>query len=434
MYEGFAVLGGTEIINNARAETYGGLLGVGLKNCGCPTLADAVGDDPYVDPKSDNAPWYDPAVPESERFAGFAGMNVEGFNRGTTVRTPQPLWPEGSVLGALRHGQREMTFTVLAAAADDCALAYGLSWLSQALRGTPALTCTTLDDLCMFSCCPPCEPGVAGCGDDQLRQMYRVGLLDAPQVMSRRQLSSGGTGCGTQTVVSGGGWVAEVQFTLVAGTPWIYRPPSIAVPFGPLEDFRVGTSAVIPYPDPCPEVAADCLRDPTCPQPAILPTYTQPLDSCYPKTLYETKAYVVQVKPDGVPGELEKVPVIRIGSGSADLRNITIRFMPNPKQLDCFQNPEIWLDDCSACAEINILYIQAGTTAVLDGRINKLTADCPGKATTNIAEGVVYGRGATAFDWPIFDCVTSYCATVDVRDSADDVQIEIGFAAREDMS
>jgi len=172
MYEGYGFFSQTEIWNHNRLFAYmrgDPLNGVpGLRqpstslqlDCACesgqPLFCDQ-GSGPngeYVSVEADDAPWYDPLVPESVEFAGLFVESVDGF--GSPVRrNVREGAISGSSLGPLRLAGRTLTVTGWLRAKTCCAAEYGLQWLTEALIGGTACADCSLGDLFMLKCCPP---------------------------------------------------------------------------------------------------------------------------------------------------------------------------------------------------------------------------------------------------------------------------------------
>ncbi|MFI6326563.1 hypothetical protein ACIBG8_54205, partial [Nonomuraea sp. NPDC050556] len=203
---------GTEIINNQRAQVYAGNGGISMKCTGGCNLPVALDDPPYTYPADvppAGADWYDPAVPESARFYGIAGLEVIGLSKSPGKRDPVGLVRGGAAIGPYILEEREMTWKVLLLGADDCALSYGLAWLTSALKGSACLPSMCQGgELCVLTCCPHCTD--EACGERHVRRVFDVGLMDGPSVTKQTRF--------------GGGVMWEAEFVMVAGKPWIYRP------------------------------------------------------------------------------------------------------------------------------------------------------------------------------------------------------------------
>lgn len=165
--------GGMEIGNEARTLAYirAGLLGdsrVHARDCACDVLEDEYG--PFVDPVTDEAPWYTSARAESGDFLGLLIDRIEltsPWARSVTARGGS-----GSVLGPQRLRGRVVSVTGNLYAASPEAMDYGKRWLSEVLRD-----CNSLDgigDLCLMPECP--EDGVV----NMFRTLKRAALIDGP--------------------------------------------------------------------------------------------------------------------------------------------------------------------------------------------------------------------------------------------------------------
>jgi hypothetical protein len=171
MYGGYLRFNNTEIANNQRVVAYLagnpdlGIPGLRLPttsvlpNCGCDTinLVCEPGAGPggaYTTPRGDNAPWFDPDVPDSEDFAGLFVTEVTGFDS-TVKRDFSDGAIDGGSLGPLRLAGRCITVTGWLRARTCCGAEYGLRWLQEALLGTGACDDCGYGDLYMIRCCPP---------------------------------------------------------------------------------------------------------------------------------------------------------------------------------------------------------------------------------------------------------------------------------------
>ncbi|MFF3096832.1 hypothetical protein [Streptomyces cyaneofuscatus] len=382
-------LGCTEIINSARASVYAELYCLLTECSPCPGLAEALNDQPYVDPVTDLAPWYDPAVPESAMVLGVMGLDVVGFSQSTRSRTPVQLVGDGAALGIARRAHRELIYTVLLLVRDECALPYGLEWLSAALQGAPCEGACMGDELGVFACCP------TGDGLRELRHLYGVGLIDGPDVSATRYMDEG--------------VIAEVTFTLAAGTPGIYREP-----LETLTDWvDLSDGTLLTY-DPD-EVYGDCvdpvpcLTDPLCPAPPLPARAPVPVDSCYPTGIAQFRRSVISLSPVDQPEWLEAVPVLELETGGTALRRLVVRFWANPLDTDCMEVA----DPCAACTDIQIPYLPAGATLRVDGRTQRAEVTCAAGSQGSVTSApTLYGPLGQSFEWPVFSCATGLCIEI----------------------
>ncbi|MGW1840730.1 hypothetical protein [Streptomyces sp. NPDC002067] len=408
-------LAGTEIVNSARAAVYARGRGVPVQCDPCPDIAAAVGDMPYLDPVTDEAPWYDAAVPESASLLGVLGLSVAGFDSSPISREPTQLIGDGAALGPMRRTHREIGYTVLLIAAEECALSYGLEWLSSALQGAACGSgACGGDEMCLFSCCPVD-------GERELRHLYDVGLLDGPQVTETKYLGSGAV-------------LATVTFSLAAGTPWIYREPLATRSDGWVS---LGGGEIVPNFDPdqvyeqC-LTPKPCLDDPLCPPPALPPRPPAPVSPCYPTGLSDFRRTRIQVSPLEQPSWLETVPVLEVQTGSTEMRRLVVRFWANPQGNDCGD----FNDPCNACTDVNISYLPRGSSLTVDGRVQRSVVECPQEPIgTSTAAPTIYGPQGSNFQYPTFGCPTGLCIEVWSRleFTAPDARARVLLVPRSDM-
>lgn len=421
MYSGYLALGGNELINSPRAAQYASALGITRIRCEqCSTLQRALFDTPYTSPDMDDAPWWDPTEPHSKEFAGLFGLDIVGLGRSVASRAVVPLADDGAALHPLRRSHKEIQVTALALAKTEAALSYGVSWLSSVLRGQVCGSGCGGDGLCFFTACPTCDPpppagSVDTCGDAYFRQMFNVGLLQMEDLRDVQRVP--------------GGWLGQVQFTVAAGDPFIYRDP-VLVATGPQPSQQLPNYQDTGLPPVCFE-STDCLRDDDCPPPPapILPPV--PIDACFPTGPFTASRFVLKLDAGKVPIWAEKVPYIRIKTGGSKIERLTLRWYANPMDRDCTD-----LDPCSACAEINLAFVPAYSTLTIDGRSQTATVDCPGGPGQTTAEPALYGRGGTLFQWPVYNCDTPMCLEVITKADtvAADASMEIYYVVREDAA
>lgn len=158
-----AWLGGTEIVNDSRTTAY---MRNGIKpgtmqvtgDCGCGSVLQLAGcDSEYTTPAEDEAPWYDPAIPESAEFAGFLTTEFEGLSS-TYTRSITESIADGATLGRSRFGSRTLSWKGYLFGSSCCGVAYGLRWLGKTLQGTKNCGNNCFgDDLELLVCCPTIE-------------------------------------------------------------------------------------------------------------------------------------------------------------------------------------------------------------------------------------------------------------------------------------
>lgn len=371
---GWMAYDSTEIINSARLAAYLGtdqcLSGNTAVCVPCPDLVNEVSDPPFFDPVSDQAPWYDPAVPISGDFLGIGGIDIEG------------LWmqPSTVVNGVV---VRDMSIRVILAGQNEAAVSYGLAWLAQALNGSycPTGSCVG-GQMCVAVACPTAN------APDPVRTLVDVYALEKPEVVS---------------IFNSGPYIMwEVEFVMRSRNPGLYQDAQIQLEFNAAGSTRTTVNLLDAYSN-CPTIVP-CADDPLCPRPEIPEVPVAPIDACYPVTDIEVYRQLVSVDGLSVPSWLELVPVVTINAGGADLRNVVVRFYQNPLGLSC--DDVITVDPCSACTDITVLYVPSGGQVVIDGRVRRALTTCLGGAVDVPA---LYGPGGSTFSWPSFSCGYGLC-------------------------
>lgn len=412
-YEGFLNLGGREVVNTSRAHAAAHAWGISLGCDRCDDFSAALGHGPYRAPDDPEwpAPWWDPAYPESDGFCGVIGLDIEGMASSPATTNPTELLRGGSLPGPVRMQQREIAWTVLLVAVDECSLSYGMGWLAAALRGNPCGSDCGGDEACVLACCPTrLSPTMA---PRQVRYLYSVAQLDGVEETERHRLRGSDMPCpgpASSRVLArdGGGVAAEVEFSLVAGRPWYYRAPvTIASQVKPRQ--AVKTAWTWNLPDECPE-PVDCAADPDCDRPTPPPIPPVPPDPCVPAGGYVADLAMVRAAPGLVGRADEVVPVIHVDTGRRELRRIQIRFFANPEGESCEYDA---LDQCAACVAFGIGYVPPHSSLTIDGRVEQAWITCPDAQNTQVQTyPQIYGPGGTAVEWPVFGCGGGLCAWV----------------------
>lgn len=446
----YFTLGGVEIANAVRLNAYLKAEAVGsplsqAAVCVCPTLtAEMLGDEPYVDPAADEAPWYDPAVPESEDFAGFLVLSMEGIDEYPVARSVTNAITGGGVLGPARVLPRTIVVTGILLGSTCCGVEYGLHWLTEALQGCAGNQC---DGDCMevYACCPDEEMTELCWKESHRRTLRRVALVDGPRVIERV-----GDGCTAGGECSSGADILTVEFTLVAATPWLWtdalpvleaRPPRdtstdcvtwcikgetntstmcVGVSdtcgvdaFGaPVVNATCATGLTWPVDDeedPCDATcrlaacvdATETCSDSKC-APPTPPTVAQ-LDTCYCLPL-AVERQCCDVDLTDCPAWSVDAPVFNIRAGSTDLRNLSITVFErtvDEAALTCEQIADA--KRCAPLATYIVTYVPAGGAVTIDGQIGRAIVECGGVCESS---NDVYGANGGPLTFPMLNCAT----------------------------
>lgn len=462
-----AYLAGLEAINEARTLAYlnAGYGPAGLvvnAQCACPSVfalagcADSPGQTAYVSPKADPAPWWDAAIPESNDFAGFYPTSFDGLGA-TYNRTRTKRIDGTSVLGRRLAEERVITWKGFLFGRTTCAVQYGLRWFIARLAGTGCdcdneeldimVCCPTLDPTelagCDISILPsvqfsdPCSDTVGGSAFDAFRTLRNVALIDGPTILSERKVGGCQGGCGfrqddplTPTIDESDHKCApetvilEVEFSMVAGTPFLYGCPvpvclkqkwapggTPACPadgtlygVGPRQVFRIADDA-----DTCADlcvVAETGFTDPFCADPN-LPVITKVnINACQDCDALDPVTECCYVKNDNFGTFFDGTAVIEIYAGKKALRNTHIRFLNNPLEKPCDEIDS----ECYECNSLHVRYIPPEGTLVIDGLNQTIKLKIPGDQEGVNADRLI----VSPFSWSTLSCIdTCICFETD---------------------
>lgn len=212
-YEGFLSFGGNEVINSPRAEGITRSADCAVNSIvgeSCPTLADALGHAPYAFWNIQDAPWYDPDLPElSSKVYGVYGLGLTGLQDSTRETTVTEGLADGGVIGMTRRAVREIRARFQVFAKGQEAADYAMGWLDAALSpdacGQHGTDCGTTD-VEFLAECPPERATVRDYGEwsETARNLFTNPSFEAGSgtVVVRRNLASQPA---PQTIGSGDG-------------------------------------------------------------------------------------------------------------------------------------------------------------------------------------------------------------------------------------
>ena len=103
-YIGWLELGGEEFVNVARTSQLSEVMGIDILLSTPESVAwvqAALSEDGYDD--ITNAPWYDPAAPASEEFAGVYLLNMPGLDDSTASASTTELTTHGARTSSTRN-------------------------------------------------------------------------------------------------------------------------------------------------------------------------------------------------------------------------------------------------------------------------------------------------------------------------------------------
>lgn len=446
VFPGWLVFAGTELVNTTRAAAGARASGILVRDP-CPALAASLADPPYSDPVTDQAPWLDTAIPASTGFYGLVGVKIDGAGTARTTRSWTELLGDGGVPGAVRRASPEIAVTVLALAADEEALSFGLGWLAAELHsgGEGGTVCvyaaapTPRTDRCTGIPAVGWNPYAAG--DALVRHLYEAVAIEGPQPAGAvARCADGVMQTWTWTMRAGvtGWWhapklVARNDTLLGPSDPLVWR--DILPGFDPWGSYPDGTGWRDRCPRPVHVLDEDPYRAASLPAPVrtVPPTDAgNPNDPAnWPQPgghRYTAARSLLALDPGIVSDRLDLVPVISLGTGALSLRRLLIRWYDNPRDLSLRGDV---VDPCLALEEVSIPWLPRGSELLLDGRIRRAAVSCPGGDELRPRRYGPLGRPA---GWPEFSCGTPLIVevSVDAASVAEDAWVEIHFAARQE--
>lgn len=399
MYDGYLSLGGTEILNRARAAAYlRSQLGSRVDVvCDDAALRTALGHGAYS--STANAPWVTGGREAGQRFLGlFPGklVGAEDSTRGVEVTE---LSGNGAVMTSPRYGSLEMRFVAAAVALDEEAMDEGMAWLKQALSNDG---CTDADLGCtgreakLFSGMPTTTAGAA----TATRVFHRVELTEGPKVIAKYP---------TKGFVM---W--QIEFTLTAGIPWAFTALA--------DTGTANMDTAANFQDPAGEncaVTADAYNDyvddpfftginrPPRP-PVILPPNILKITSWRRHTLPIPTA---QTQRWG-----KTVPVVHV-STTNQIQYLRLRFYQSGRS------------SCNFAGEFVISFIPKNAVLTLDAIKREATLRLSnGKVVP--AGHLLFGSDGRPFLWPALGCQHAYSMTADLMPGQSGVAIVLQTAVR----
>lgn len=405
MFSGYLKFAGREIINSARTESY-------LRNFlpfldvlpMSQNLSTLLGNQTYVSPARDTAPWYRPQNPASGRFYGLYPTRLSGAEDSTREIDVTDLTGDGTVSSKPRYGGRELRFVAMALAADDEAMAEGMAWLRDSLDpgGCVAngLGCGGWEAE-LFA-----TAKVSSGGPDPLRTFYKVELLDAPRV--------------TKEFASKRCSALLVEFVLHANVPWAFTSEQRIASV----DMNVDAVSIT---DPAGE---DCSRamnaysrfinDPyftaisAPPQPPVMkPPNILDINSWRRRT--------VAIPPAATARWGRGVPVVQVVVGNNDLQQLRIRFYRRTANLQ----------GCDYEGEFLVSYLPVNSVMTLNGITKEARVRLPGSSVEVPGEHLLYGSDGLPFTWPTLACRDSYSMVVDMMPGNTNINVVLDLAVRE---
>lgn len=145
----------------------------------------------------------------------------------------------------------------------------------------------------------------------------------------------------------------------------------------------------------------DCARVPDPPRPPLIQ------DSCIDEAS-QWRRYQYVLAPDLVPMWTDALPVVRLQSGTNAIRQVRVRFYPNPLGLDLAE-----LEPCNFCGEFIVSYIPRNSELTVDA-IRQTAYVTSAGGVVRAASHLLYASDGGPIEWSSLSCGVEYTMTVDV--------------------
>lgn len=388
-------IGGQELWNTVRTRAYlenvASPFTSGAAWCTCESLTPAMlGEDDgvYTTPDTDPAPWYDVDLPETGEFLGFLPLSVTGLEDNPRARNVTNAVGGGGVFGPVRDLPRTITVTGLLVGTTCCGADFGIHYLTEALAGCTGDSCDG-DCVELFNCCPDESMTREEFLERHRRTLRRTALVSGPTVIERV-----GTGSCARTTCSAGGDIIQVEFVLVAASPWPWTDTipllDVGLPIGGSGDcidwcmsHQIGDTDPLCEAGDCLfadcATAADACADPLNPVPDP-PQPTRPEASFCIPIAPERECYTIDLSTR--PQWSSDVPMITVTAGSSELRNVRVSFYERKTgtTLTCEEIADA--ERCNPFNDFIITYVPAGGSVTIDGQTGRATTECAGDCRT----------------------------------------------------
>lgn len=239
------------------------------------------------------------------------------------------------------------------------------------------------------------------------RFLYDVGVTQGPQVVAVQDMGNHG-------------YFIQVDMTFVAGNPYLYGSP-VAIDVAP--------TTSLPFTDPALPPALD---DIWLVDPDVTAATAPPAAPVIPNSNLQTnikvwQRYAIDIPAGVVADWSASVPVITINSFGDDVKQVRVRFHPNP-----FSYPAARVDPLAYCSEFVLSFLPGSATLTVNGISESVTAAKAGRATVS-ANHLLFGSDGGPLTWPELSCAVPYVMTIDVPSPADRdlFDIDVALALKE---
>lgn len=222
------------------------------------------------------------------------------------------------------------------------------------------------------------------------RSLHNVSVTQGPQIVQR-----------LDSTRTGGGYLIQVEFLFSAGNPFSYGPP-VPVTTVPLVSAGFADPTVIT------ELDDDWLYDPSALVPTAPPAAPSILADAVNPSITSWQRYYVEIPAEDVADWASSVPLLTINTLDAPVRQVRVRFHPNPFGYQAAQ-----VDPTAYCADFLVSYLPARSTLLMNGITQSALASKSGAASVP-ADSILYGSDGGPMSWPHLSCGIAYVMTLDV--------------------
>lgn len=221
------------------------------------------------------------------------------------------------------------------------------------------------------------------------RNFHDVTVVAGPTVISEYAFTEGA--------------VLEFEFTFVAGTPFIYGSTIDLLEYEKFVDLphEPWTDVACAVEDNSPILDPDCPPQPTPPRPPAVPNVCVADPGLWER-------YYLTIPGESISGWSQMVPTIVLNTGAEDVRQVRVRFTPNP-----FGWTPDAVDPCAYCSEFILSYLPARAELTVDGLTERAFASVAG-GSAKPASQLLYGTDGAPMSWASLSCGIDYVMTVDV--------------------
>lgn len=339
---------------------------------------------PFTTPAADNAPWYDPSIPES---ADVLGVWLEEFESPTPWKRDRR---EGSFGGVLPRGKlqtREVHMVGYVYTRTCAATTYAKTWLFEALAQEGCTGCDLPDALVYKGCNPLTESA------EYARTIKRVGLIDHDFEVDQEFPCCLGF---------------KFDVTLASELPHLYRDP-VTVYEGPIVDLTDDPICNICSPCPAPAVAPYACG---CADVSVPTVFSQSILDCYCSPAKVRRLFVPIEPAPYVWGDATLRVTVHASPNMAQvggqtfnesLRNLKIAGYQNPLGLASPLLAGTDYFECQdPCVEIEVACLPPSADLVVDGTTRRATVSV-GPASAD-GYGYLSSGGGGKFNWPDVGC------------------------------